>query len=429
MDYTKLTPDTLAVRAGYTPEGTEHAGVAPIYQTNAYAFSSVEYAKNLFNLSEPGNIYTRLNNPTVAVLEEKITALEGGVAAVAMASGHATIFNTILNLAGSGDEIVSSRCIYGGAINLLGVTLRNLNINVTFVDPDDFDAWERAVTPRTKALFVEAVGNPNANIADIERLALIAHSHNIPLIVDSTMATPIMCRPIDFGADLVIHSATKYLGGHGNSMAGVVVDAGKFPFLGNEKFPQYNSPDPSYHGISFAKDVGAAAFAVRLRVLLLRDIGACLSPFNAFLVQQGMETLHLRMRSHCANALAVARYLERNPAVDFVNYPGLASSPYHTLMQKYMPGGAGSVFTFGLKGGREAGARFIDSLRLFMHVANLGDVRSLVSHPATTTHSQLSDEQLAQAGITPGTVRLSVGIEGVDDIIADLDQAIARSEG
>ena len=427
MENKPVSLDTLAVHAGYTPESAEHATVPPIYQTNAYSFESVEYAANLFNLSQPGNIYTRLNNPTVAVLEEKVAAMDGGVAAVALASGHAAIFNTILNLANAGDEIVSSICIYGGAINLLGVTLRNIGINVTFVNPDDLDAWERAITPKTKALFVEVVGNPNANVADLEALAKIAHSHGIPLIADSTFTTPCLCRPIDFGADLVIHSATKFLGGHGNAMAGVVVDSGSFPFLHNEKFPQYNTPDQSYHGIVYAEAAGRAAFAVRMRTLLLRDIGACLSPFNAFLTQQGMETVHLRMRRHCDNALAIAEYLEKNPHVAVVNYPGLKGNRYHALAQKYLPKGAGSVFTFELKAGREAGARLIEALELFGHVANVGDTRSLVIHPATTTHSQLSDQQLEASGISAGTVRLSVGIEDAADLIADLEQAIAKA--
>jgi len=427
MNPNKYSMDTLAVRAGYTPDSDQHAAIPPIYQTNSYTFDSAEYAANLFNLSQPGNIYTRLGNPTVAVLEERIAALDGGVAAVAMASGHAIIFNTILNLAQAGDEIVSSICIYGGAINLLGVTLRNLGINVTFVDPDDFEAWEKAITPKTKALFVEVVGNPNANVADISRLAEIAHSHNIPLIADSTLTTPILCRPLEHGADYVIHSATKYLCGHGNSMAGVVVDGGTFSFLGNDRFPQYNNPDKSYHGICFAKDVGPAAFAVRLRTLCLRDTGACLSPFNAFMVLTGMETLHLRMPRHCENAMAVAGFLQESPHVEAVYYPGLPGSRYRELVRKYLPDGSGSVFTFVMKGGRTAGAKLIDSVRLFQHVANLGDNRSLISHPATTTHSQLSDEQLLASGVTPGTVRLSVGIEGAADLIADLEQAIAAA--
>lgn len=418
---------TLAVHAGYTPDAAQHCTVPPIYQSNAYAFESVEYAKSLFELKEPGNIYTRITNPTVAVLEERINALEGGVGAVAMASGHAALFNTILNLARTGDEIVSSLCIYGGAVNMLGVTLSNLGIRVRFVDPDDFGAWEAAINEKTRALFVEIVGNPNANVADLERLAEIAHRHGIPLIADSTLTTPCLIRPIRHGADLVIHSATKYLGGQGNAMAGVVVDSGRFPFEGNERFPQYNAPDVSYHGIVFGRDCGSAGFINRLRALFLRDLGACLSPFNAYLILTGMETLPLRMRKHCDNALAVARFLEAHPRVEFVNYPLLESSKYYLLARKYLPLGAGSCYTFGLKGGREAGVRFMDSLKLLRNVSNLGDTRSMVSHPATTTHSQLSEDQLRASGITGGTVRLSIGIEEPEDLIADLEQAVEAS--
>lgn len=416
--------NTLAIHAGQAPDTDTHSIAAPIYQTTAYAFDSSEHAKELFELKAPGNIYSRLSNPTSDLLERRVAALEGGVGALAMASGHAAIFNTILNLAVAGDEVVSSICIYGGAINLFGVTLKNLGINVKFVDPDDFDAWEKAVTEKTKAFFVETVGNPNANVADIERLAQIAHSHGIPLIVDSTFTTPYLCRPFEFGADFIIHSATKFLGGHGTSMCGIIVDSGKFIFEGNPRFPQYNEPDVSYHGAVFAKDFGNAGFITRLRALILRDLGACLSPFNAFLILQGIETLPLRMERHYQNALGVATYLQQHPMVEFVNFPGLPENRYHALQEKYMPLGCGSVFTFGLKGSRETGAKFIDSLKLFCNVANVGDVRSLVIHPATTTHSQLSDEQLRGAGITAQTIRLSVGLEDLEDLTADLSQAI-----
>lgn len=421
--------NTMAIHAGHTPDTDTHSIAAPIYQTTAYAFDSSEHAKQLFELKEAGNIYTRLSNPTCDTLERRVAALEGGVGALAMSSGHAAIFNTILNLASAGDEVVSSICIYGGAINLFGVTFKNLGINFKFVDPDDLDAWENAVTDKTKAFFVETVGNPNANVADIEAIAAIAHKHGIPLIVDSTFTTPFLCRPIEHGADIVIHSATKFLGGHGTAMAGIVVDSGKFKFEGNERFPQYNNPDVSYHGAVFAKDFGNAGFITRLRALILRDIGSCLSPFNAFLILQGIETLPLRMERHCKNALAVAEYLEKSEYVSFVNYPGLKSNKYNALKEKYMPLGCGSVFTFGLDADRETGAKFIDSLKLLKNVANVGDVRSLVIHPATTTHSQLSDEQLKNAGITAQTIRLSIGIEDVDDIIADLDQAIKTALG
>lgn len=416
--------DTLAVRAGYTPDGDQHSVAVPIYQTNAYEFESVEYAKELFELKQGGNIYSRLSNPTVDVLERRVAALDGGIGALAMSSGHGVMFSTFLNLAKAGDEIVSSICIYGGAINMMGVTLGNLGIKVKFVNPDNLEEWEAAVTDKTRAFFVEVVGNPNANVADIAAIAEIAHRHGIPMVVDSTFTTPALIRPIAFGADIVIHSATKFLCGNGTAMAGIAVDAGSFPFLDNPRFPQYNNPDPSYHGMVFARDCGNAAFITRLRALILRDVGCCLPAFNAFLILGGVETLSLRMKKHSENALAVARFLEENPRVAFVNYPALDSSPYKKLAGRYLPDGCGGVFTFGVKGGREEGAKFIDSLKMLMNVANVGDTRSMVIHPATTTHSQLSDEQLQKSGITAQTIRISVGIEDVEDIIADLDQAL-----
>lgn len=416
--------NTLMVHAGTEADPTTHAVNLPIYQATAYTFDSAEHAKRLFELSEPGNIYTRLMNPTVDALERRVAALDGGVGALAMASGHAVMFNTFLNLASAGDEIVSSICIYGGAINMMGITLDRIGIKVKFVDPDDLDAWESAVTNKTKAFFVEAIGNPNANVADIEAIAKIAHKHGIPMIVDSTFTTPYLIRPIDFGADYVIHSATKFLGGHGTSMCGIVTDAGTFDFTGNPRFPLYNEPDVSYHGVVFAKDCGNAGFITRLRTMMMRDLGACCAPFNAFLILQGIETLSLRIQRISDSSLAVAEWLEQNPNVSFVNYPGLKSSKYYDRVQKYMPKGAGGVFTFGLKGGRENGAKLIDSLKLIQHVTNVGDVRSLISHPASTTHSQLNDEQLKASGISPETVRLSIGLEDVEDLIADLDQAI-----
>ena len=420
--------DTLQIHAGQSADPTTGAVVAPIYQTSAYQFRDTAHAAALFELKEAGNIYTRLTNPTNDMLEQRVAALDGGVAAVATASGHAAIFQTILNLAEAGDEIVSSICIYGGAINMLGVTLRRLGITVKFVDPDDLSAWEAAITEKTKALFVEVVGNPNANVADLAAIADIAHRHGVPLIADSTFTTPYLCRPIEFGADIVIHSATKYLGGHGTSMAGIVVDSGKFQWAGNPRFPLLNTPDPSYHGVCFATDCGDAGFATRLRALVLRDVGACLSPFNAFMIVQGLETLSLRMQKHCSNALAVAEYLAGHPDVAFVNKPDLPGNRYYPLTQKYLPKGAGGIFTFGLRGGREAGAKFIDALQLFGLVANVGDVRSQVIHPATTTHSQLSEEQLVASGITGSTIRLSIGLEDPADLIADLEQAIAASK-
>ena len=415
--------DTKVIQAGFDGDPVTHATVPPLYQTNAYTFDSTDHAKRLFELSETGNIYSRLQNPTCEFFEKKIAALDGGVGALSFASGHAAIFNTIVNLCCEGDEVVSSINIYGGAINMLGISLKRLGINVKFVDPDDFEAWENAITDKTKLLFTEIVGNPNVNVADLERIAEIAHKHGIPFAADSTFTTPYLCRPIEFGADLVIHSATKFLAGHGSVMAGVVVDSGRFNFKDNPRFPLFNEPDPSYHGVVFA-DLGESAFIVRLRALITRDFGACLSPFNAYLSIIGVETLPLRMARHCENALAVAEFLESCPEVEKVNYPMLGSSKYHELAKKYIPKGAGGVFTFELKGGRTAGAKFMDSLKLLKIVANVGDVRSMVIHPATTTHSQLSAEQLKQAGISENTVRLSVGLEDKAHIIADIEQAI-----
>ncbi len=416
--------DTLAIHAGYVADQENHSVMLPIYQTTAYEFESSQHAKDLFELKALGNIYSRINNPTVTALEERIAALDGGVGALCMASGHAVIFNTLLNLAGAGDEIVSSLQIYGGAINMLNVTLRNIGIDVKFVKGDSAEEWESLVTPKTKAFFLEAVGNPNANVADIPAIAAVAHKHGIPLIVDSTFTTPYLCKPIELGADIVVHSATKYLGGQGTSMCGVAVDSGNFSFAGNPRFPQYNEPDVSYHGAIFAKDFGNAGFIIRLRTLMLRDVGACLSPFNAFFIYLGIETLGLRMARHCENALAVAQWLEAHPKVAKVNFAGLPSSPYYKLAQTLLPKGTGAVFTFELEGSRETGAQFIDALKLIKNVANVGDSRTLVIHPASTTHSQLSEDQLVEAGITARTVRLSVGLENVEDIIADLAQAI-----
>lgn len=420
--------DTLTIHAGQQPDGDTHSMCVPIYQTTAYEFESAQHARELFELKASGNIYSRIMNPTCDTLERRVAALDGGIAALCMSSGHAAIYSTMLNLANAGDEIVSSMNIYGGAINLLGVTLKNIGINVKFVNADNIEEWENAITDKTRAFFVEIVGNPNANVADIAAIADVAHRHGIPLIADSTFTTPYLCRPIELGADIVIHSATKFLGGHGTSMAGIVVDSGNFNFAGNPRFPQYNEPDVSYHGLVFARDCGNAGFITRLRVLMLRDLGACLSPFNAFMILQGIETLPLRMQRHCDNALKVAEFLQNHDAVSFINYPGLQSSRYYALVKKQMPKGAGAVFTFGLKGGREVGAKFIDGLKLISNVANVGDVRSLVIHPASTTHSQLSDEQLRAVEISADTVRLSIGIEDVNDIIADLEQAIRAAQ-
>ncbi|MBC5787961.1 O-acetylhomoserine aminocarboxypropyltransferase/cysteine synthase family protein [Clostridium facile] len=426
MEPQKYQLDTIALHSGYEIEPTTKSVEVPLYLTNAYAFENTQDACDQFALKKPGSIYTRLANPTVDVLEQRIAALDGGIGALAFASGHAAIFNTVVNLASQGDEIVASIQIYGGAINMLGVTLKRLGIHVTFVNPDDLEAWENAVTDKTRMFFVETVGNPNANVANLEQIGKIAHKHGIPYVVDSTFTTPALCRPIEFGADIVIHSATKFLGGHSNVMGGLVVDSGKFQYKDNPRFPLYNQPDESYHGLVYA-DLGESAFIARLRSLITRDLGACISPFNAFMLLQGIETLSLRMERHCENALKVAEYLEQHPQVEFVNCPMLKSSKYYELGQKYMPKGTGSVFTFGLKGTRETGAKFIDSLKLLINCANVGDSKSLVIHPATTTHSQLSAEQLVAAGITEGTIRLSIGLEDIQDIIADLDQAISNA--
>jgi O-acetylhomoserine (thiol)-lyase len=428
MQEKKLGFDTLMIHAGQKPDSDTMSRTLPIYQTTAYAFKSVEHAQNLFALKEEGNIYTRLQNPTNDVLEKRIAELDGGVGGLATASGHAAMFMTFVNLCNTGDEIVSSICIYGGAINMMGLSLRKLGINVNFVDPDDLNAWEAAVTDKTKAFFVEAVGNPNANVADIEKIAEIAHRHGIPLIVDSTFTTPYLVRPIEWGADIVIHSATKFLGGHGTSMEGLVIDSGKFEWLGNPRFPDFNIPDEGYHGMVYGRDCGKAAFITKLRVHVLRDYGSAASPFNTFMILQGVETLSLRMKKHCENAVKIAQYLSDSPFVDFVNYPALKSSKYYELAQKYLPLGCGGVFTFGLKGNRETGAKFIEALKIFSHVANVGDVRSLVIHPASTTHSQLTDSQLFASGITPTTIRLSIGLEDADDLIFDLEQAMKAAQ-
>ncbi len=418
--------DTLAVHAGYETDKATMSVTPPLYQTNAYVFENVDHARELFELKKPGNIYSRLQNPTSEMFERRVAALDGGYAALSFSSGHAAIFNTVINLCVQGDEVVSSINIYGGAINLLGITLGRMGIKVTFVDPDDLDAWENAVTDKTRLFFTELIGNPNANVSDIAAIAEIAHRHGIPFMVDSTFTTPYLCRPIEWGADLVIHSATKFLSGHGQVMAGVIVDSGKFRYKDNPRFPLFNQPDQSYHGVVFA-DLGEAAFISRLRALVMRDLGACLAPYNAMSCLTGIQTLSLRMQRHCENALAVAEYLESHPKVSRVNYPALSSSPYHELAMKYSPKGCGGVFTFELKDGKQAGIRFMNSLELLQIVANVGDVRSQVIHPASTTHSQLSAQQLADAGITEGTIRLSIGIEDKNDIIADIAQALDKA--
>lgn len=418
--------DTLAVHAGYTPDGTTKAMSVPIYQTAAYKFDSTEHAKSLFDLTGEGYIYSRLDNPTVEHFEKRIAALDGGIGAVATSSGHAALMMTILNLCEQGDEFISSTAIYGGAVNLFGVTLARLGITVRWVNPDNPQEFKDAINEKTKFIFVETVGNPSDAIPDFNVISDIAHSAGIPLIVDNTFATPYLFRGKEAGADIVIYSATKYICGSGTCIAGVTVDCGTFSFKGNPRFPRFNLPDPSYHDVVFADQFGELAFLTRLRSLILRDVGAVMSPFTAFLLCNGCETLPLRVRKHSDNALAAAKFLENHPKVAKVDCPMLESNRYHQLQQKYLPLGTGGTFAFELKSGREGGAKFIDSLKLISNVANVGETRSLVIHPATTTHAQLTKEQLAAGGITEGTVRFSVGIEDIDDIIEDLKQALEK---
>ncbi len=419
-------PATLAVHAGQTADPVTKSRAVPIYQTTSYTIDNADHAASLFGLQQFGNIYTRLMNPTTDVLEKRVAALEGGVAALATASGQAAETLAILTIANSGDEIVSTTSLYGGTYNLFHYTLPKLGITVRFVDADDFEGLRKAINARTKAVYTESLGNPKLDVVDIEKLAAIAHEHKVPLIVDNTIPSPILCRPLDHGADIVIHSATKFLGGHGNSIAGVIVDGGKFDWAASGRFPDFVNPDPSYHGLLYSKTFGNLAFILKARLQGLRDTGACLSPFNAFLILQGIETVHLRVQRHAENALAVAQALEKHPAVEWVNYPGLASSKYHARAKKYWPKGQGAIVTFGIRGGYEAGKQFIDSLQLFSLLANIGDAKSLVIHPASTTHQQLSGEEQNSTGVTPNLIRLSVGIEDIDDILADLNQAFAQ---
>ncbi|HDQ25811.1 MAG TPA: O-acetylhomoserine aminocarboxypropyltransferase/cysteine synthase [bacterium] len=419
----ELKFDTLSLHAGHTPDKETNSRAVPIYQTTSYVFNSTEHAANLFGLKEFGNIYTRLMNPTTDVLEKRIAALEGGVAALAFASGMAAITASITTIAQAGDEIVSASNLYGGTVTLFGHTLPRLGINVKFVDAKNPENYRKAITPKTKALFAETIGNPELNVLDIEAVAKIAHEAGIPLIIDSTVTPPSLLRPIEYGADIVVHSLTKYIGGHGNSLGGIIVDSGKFDWK-SPKFPLISEPDPAYHGINFAEALGNIAYIIKARVAWLRDTGAALSPFNSFLIIQGVETLSLRMQKHSDNAVKVAQFLEKHPKVSWVNYPGLKNSPYYKLAQKYLPKGAAGLMGFGVKGGAEAGVKFINSVKLLSHLANIGDSRSLVIHPWTTTHQQLSDAEKRSAGISEDFIRLSVGIEDADDIIADIEQAL-----
>ena len=415
---------TLAVHAGQVPDPATGSRAVPIYQTTSYLFQDADHAARLFALQEFGNIYTRIMNPTTDVFEKRVAALEGGVAALATASGQAAETLAITTLAAAGDEIVSTTSLYGGTYNLFHYTLPRLGINVRFVDADDFDGIRAAINDKTRALYTETLGNPKLDIADIEMLARIAHQNKLPLVIDNTVASPALVRPIEWGADIVINSATKFLGGHGTTIGGVIVDAGNFDWAASDRFKEFTEPDPSYHGLSYTKAFGPLAFILKARVQGLRDTGAALSPFNAFMLLQGIETLHLRMERHSQNALAVAGHLAGHPRVEWVNYPGLESSPYFKRAQNYMPKGQSAMVTFGIKGGYEAGKKLINELKIFSLLANIGDAKSLVIHPASTTHQQLSVEEQASTGVTPELVRLSVGIEDVRDLTADLDQAI-----
>ncbi|MGI6332845.1 MAG: homocysteine synthase [Zhaonellaceae bacterium] len=427
MSEKTLAFETLAVHGGQEPDPTTGARAVPIYQTSAYTFRDTEHAANLFALKETGNIYTRIGNPTTDVFEKRMALLEGGVGSLAVASGQAAITLAILNIVTQGYEVVSSSTLYGGTHNLFATTLAKMGIKVKFVDASEPENYRQAVTDKTRAFYVETIGNPGLDVADIEAIANIAHEAGVPLIVDNTFATPYLCKPIEYGADIVVHSATKYIEGHGTSIAGVIVDSGKFDWT-NGKFPELTEPDESYHGVKYVEAVGPAAYITKARVQLLRDLGPTLSPFNAFLLIQGLETLHLRMERHSTNGLQVAEYLENHPQVSWVNYPGLASSPNYAKAQKYLAKGCGAILTFGVKGGYKAAVKFIDSLKLFSHLANVGDAKSLVIHPASTTHQQLSQEQQIASGVNPELIRLSIGIENVSDLITDLDQALEASK-
>ncbi|NOT60041.1 MAG: homocysteine synthase [Acidobacteria bacterium] len=416
--------NTLAIHGGQSSDPTTKARAVPIYQTTSYLFDDADHAARLFGLQEFGNIYTRIMNPTTDVLEKRVAALEGGAAGLAVASGQAAITLTFQTIANAGDEIVSTTSLYGGTYNLFHYTFPKLGLTVRFVDADDEAGIRAAINDKTKAIYTETIGNPKLDIVDIELLANIAHENKIPLIIDNTTPSPALSRPIEHGADIVIQSLTKFIGGHGTSIGGLIVDAGKFDWRASGRFPDFVTPDPSYHGLVHADAFGPLAFILKARVSGLRDTGACLSPFNAFLILQGAETLHLRLERHCENALAVAKFLQAHAQVASVNYPGLESSPYHERAKKYLPNGAGALVTFEIRGGLEAGKKFINGVKLHSLLANIGDAKSLVIHPASTTHSQLSEEEQAATGVTPGLIRLSVGIEDIRDILADIDQAL-----
>ncbi|HCK23506.1 MAG: O-acetylhomoserine aminocarboxypropyltransferase/cysteine synthase family protein [Bacteroides graminisolvens] len=425
MGTKKLHFETLQLHVGQeNPDPATDARAVPIYQTTSYVFRNSAHAAARFSLQDAGNIYGRLTNSTQGVFEARIAALEGGIAGLALASGAAAITYSLQNVARAGDHIVSANTIYGGTYNLLAHTLPQYGVTTTFVDPSDLSNFEKAIQPNTKAVFIESLGNPNSNIIDIAAVADIAHKHGIPLIVDNTFGTPYLIRPIEYGADIVVHSATKFIGGHGTSLGGIIVDSGKFDWVASGKFPQFTEPEASYHGVRFVDAAGPAAYIIRIRAVLLRDTGAAISPFNAFILLQGVETLSLRVERHVSNALKVVEYLKKHPKVAAVNHPALPDHPDHGLYKQYFPQGAGSIFTFEVKGGAAEAQAFIDRLQIFSLLANVADVKSLVIHPASTTHSQLSEKELAEQGIKPGTVRLSIGTEHIDDIIDDLEQAL-----
>ena len=420
--------ETLAVHGGYEPEATTKAVAVPVYQTTSYAFDDTQHGADLFDLKVEGNIYTRIMNPTTAVLEKRVAEMEGGVGALGLSSGMAAITDAIFTIAGSGDNIVSTHTLYGGTYNLFAHALPRLGIEVRFVDPDDLEAVEASIDDHTRLVFCETIGNPLGNVADLAALADLSHAHGLPLVVDNTVPTPVLCRPFEFGADIVIHSLTKYMGGHGTSIGGIVVDSGKFPWLDHaDRFPMMSEPDASYHGVVYT-DLGAAAYITRVRLIPLRNMGAALSPFNSFLVLQGIESLPLRMERHCENARKVAEFLQGHDQVTWVQFAGLEDHPHHDRVQRYMGGQASSILSFGIKGGTEAGGRFIDALNLIVRLVNIGDAKSLACHPATTTHRQLDEASMKAAGVSPDMVRLSIGIEHIDDILEDIDQALLAAK-
>jgi len=422
-----MKPETIAIHGGFAGDPQTHAVAVPLYQTTSFYFDSTQHGADLFDLKVPGNIYSRIMNPTNAVLEQRVAELEGGIGALAMASGMAAITASIQTLARVGDNIVSVSQLYGGTYNFFAHTLPQQGIEVRMASGEDPAALEALIDDNTKAVFCESIGNPAGNIVDLKVLADIAHKHGVPLLVDNTVATPVLCRPFDYGADIVIHSLTKYMGGHGTTIAGIIVDSGKFPWKDNPRFPQFNEPDPSYHGVIYSEALGEAAFIGRARVVPLRNMGAALSPFNALMILQGIETLSLRMERHCENAQKVAEFLQAHPKVKWVSYAGLQDSKYHALAQRYMGGKPSAILSFGIEGGRDAGGRFIDALQMIKRLVNIGDAKSLACHPASTTHRQLDEAELAKAGVSVDMVRLSVGIEHIDDILADVTQALDKA--